>query len=188
MTLVLASGSPRRLELLRQIGVTPDRVVSTDVDETPLKAEAPRALALRLALLKVGAARTPGAVVLAADTVVACGARTLPKADCEDEARDCLALLSGRTHQVTTAVAVSDLSGRIRTRTVTSRVQFARLSAEDVQGYISSGEWHGKAGGYAIQGRAGRFVIDLNGSYSAVVGLPLHETAFLLRAAGVSTP
>lgn len=188
MMLVLASGSPRRLDLLQQIGVTPDRILSTDVDETPLNSEPPRALALRLALLKVNAARTADAVVLAADTVVACGNRILPKAECEGQARTCLALLSGRTHQVTTAVAVTDIGGRVRSRVVVARVRFSRLSTEDIEGYIASEEWRGKAGGYAIQGRAGRLVIDLNGSYSSVVGLPLYETAFLLRAARVFLP
>ena len=184
--LVLASASPRRLALLRQIGVEPDRVVAPDVDETPLKQETPRALALRLALAKAEAARVDDAVVLAADTVVACGRRLLPKAEQESEARACLALLSGRAHQVITAVALAAPNATPRTRIVVTRVRFARLTPGDIDAYIASDEWRGKAGGYAIQGRAGRFVIDLNGSYSAVVGLPLHETAFLLRSAGVA--
>ncbi len=183
--LVLASASPRRLALLRQIGVEPDRIVAPDVDETPLQSETPRALALRLAVLKAEAARAQDAVVLGADTVVACGRRVLPKAETEEQARACLALLSGRTHQVITAVAVVSAGARPRTRVIASRVRFTRLTAEDVAAYITSDEWRGKAGGYAVQGRAGRFVIDLNGSYSAVVGLPLHETAFLLRSVGV---
>lgn len=186
--LVLASASPRRLALLRQIGVEPDRVVAPDVDETPLKDETPRALALRLAETKAKAARNADAIVLAADTVVACGRRILPKAEQESDARACLALLSGRTHQVITAVALISGEAAPRSRIVTSRVRFGRLSDEDVASYIASDEWRGKAGGYAIQGRAGRFVIDLNGSYSAVVGLPLHETAFLLRSAGIALP
>ena len=186
--LVLASVSPRRLALLRQIGVEPDRVVAPDVDETPLRGETPRALALRLALAKAEAARADDAVVLAADTVVACGRRVLPKTEQEAEARACLALLSGRAHQVITAVAVAAPNAAPRTRTVVTRVRFARLSPADINAYVESGEWRGKAGGYAIQGRAGRFAVDLNGSYSAVVGLPLHEAAFLLRSAGIVLP
>lgn len=186
--LVLASASPRRLALLHQIGVTPDRIVAPDVDETPLRDETPRALALRLAVRKAEAARTGDAVVLAADTVVACGRRILPKAELESQARTCLALLSGRTHQVITAVALNAGQAPARTRVVVSRVRFGRLTEDDIAAYITSEEWRGKAGGYAIQGRAGRFVADLNGSYSAVVGLPLRETAFLLRSAGIAAP
>ncbi len=186
--LVLASASPRRLALLRQIGVEPDRVIAPDVDETPLKDETPRALARRLALMKAGAARTTDAMVLAADTVVACGRRILPKAEHEDQARTCLALLSGRTHQVITAVVLVAPNAAPRSRVVASRVRFGRLTDDDITAYIKSDEWRGKAGGYAIQGRAGRFAIALNGSYSAVVGLPLHETAFLLRSAGIAPP
>ena len=185
--LVLASASPRRLDLLRQIGFEPDRVISPDVDETPLRQETPRALALRLAVSKAEAARTGDAVILAADTVVACGRRILPKAEDEAQARACLALLSGRTHQVITAVAAASPGAPARVRVVLTRVRFARLTPADIDAYIVSDEWRGKAGGYAIQGRAGRFAIDLNGSYSAVVGLPLYETAHLLRAAGVPT-
>ena len=183
--LVLASASARRLALLRQIGVEPDRVVASDVDETPLRQETPRALALRLALAKAQAARVDDAIVIAADTVVACGRRILPKAEQESEARACLALLSGRTHQVITAVAIAKANATPRTRIVVTRVRFTRLSSGDIDAYIASDEWRGKAGGYAIQGRAACFAIDINGSYSSVVGLPLHETAFLLRNAGV---
>ena len=188
MRLVLASGSPRRLELLRQISVTPDAVVATDIDETPRPDEAPRALALRLALGKAQACPADDAVVLAADTVVACGRRLLGKAESEDEARRWLTLLSGRAHQVITGVAVRAPGAVMRHRTVLTRVRFARLGSADIESYVASGEWRGKAGAYGIQGRAERFVTALNGSYSNVVGLPLQETAFLLRAAGVVVP
>lgn len=186
---VLASASPRRLALLAQIGLTPQRVVSPDVDEEPQKGERPRALAQRLALAKAaaGQALAPGMAVLAADTVVACGIRVLPKAETESQAQECLALLSGRAHQVLTAVAVA-VPARVKApllRLVMTRVSFKRLTGAEIDAYLASGEWQGKAGGYAIQGRAGRFVTALNGSYSAVVGLPLYETANLLAAAGV---
>jgi len=187
MKLVLASASPRRLALLLQIGVAPDEVRATDIDETPLPKETPRALALRLAIAK--AESTPpqaGAVVIAADTVVGCGRRVLPKAETEDEARACLALLSGRAHVVTTAVAVRVGGAPTRARVASARVRFVRLSEADIASYIASDEWRGKAGGYAIQGRAARFAIAINGSYTAIVGLPLAETAFLLRAAGIA--
>ncbi len=183
--LVLASASPRRLALLDQIGIAPDAVRPSDIDETPRKDETPRRLALRLAEDKASAAPSETqTIVLAADTVVACGRRSLPKTEQEDDARKCLDLLSGRTHQVHTGVAVRASDGRIRSRLVTTRVRFKRLTAPEIDGYIQSGEWVGKAGGYAIQGRAGGFVIDLNGSYSAVVGLPLYETWALLEGVG----
>ncbi len=189
MRLVLASASPRRRDLLAQIGLHDPLVVAPDVDESVRTDETPRALALRLAVAKARAVMHPDSVVLAADTVVACGRRILPKAETEDEARRCLALLSGRAHQVITAVAVQAPGAAApRSRVVAARVRFARLAAPDIDGYIASDEWRGKAGGYAIQGRAGRFVLALNGSYSAVVGLPLYETALLLRAAGVDVP
>ncbi|HWA22352.1 MAG TPA: Maf family nucleotide pyrophosphatase [Caulobacterales bacterium] len=183
---VLASASPRRLALLEQIGLKPDRVISTDVDETPLKGELPRALAQRLARTKAeaGAAQATGALVLAADTVVACGRRVLPKAESEAQARACLTLLSGRAHQVMTALALHTPEG-LRERLVETRVRFKRLTASEIEAYIASREWEGKAGGYGVQGRAGRFVLSLNGSYTAVVGLPLYETAALLESAGV---
>jgi septum formation protein len=189
MKLVLASESPRRLALLAQIGVKPDAVAPAAIDETPREGETARALALRLAAAKAEAGRTAGAAVLAADTVVACGRRLLPKAETETEARACLALLQGRAHQVVTAVAVlvGD-SPAARTRVVATRVRFVRMTAIEIESYIASGEWRGKAGGYAVQGRAGRFVAAINGSYSAVVGLPLAETVFLLRSAGVIVP
>lgn len=181
--LVLASASPRRLDLLAQIGVVPDAVMPADIDETPLKAERPRQLANRLPRAKALAIEAEG-FVLAADTVVGVGRRILPKTETRDEAQHCLALLSGRAHQVITGVALRAPDGAVTTRTVLTRVQMKRFSAQDIEAYLASEEWHGKAGGYAIQGRAGRFVTGLNGSYSAVVGLPLYETASLLEGAG----
>lgn len=178
--LVLASASPRRLALLAQIGVTPDEVVSTDIDETPLKGETPRLLALRLARAKAEAAQADGAVVLAADTVVTLGRRVLPKAETEAEARACLALLSGRTHRVLTAVALK-AGPSVHTRLAEARVTFKRFSHDEVEAYIASDEWRGKAGGYAIQGLAARYVSNIIGSYTAIVGLPLYETANLLE-------
>lgn len=180
--LVLASASPRRLALLAQIGVTPDEVVAADIDETPLKGETPRVLALRLAREKALAVSAPGRV-LAADTVVAVGRRILPKAETETEARACLALLSGRTHRVYTGVALKAADGALRTRLAETRVAFKVLSQPEVKHYIESGEWRGKAGGYAIQGLAARYVTNLIGSYSSVIGLPLFETANLLEGA-----
>jgi septum formation protein len=184
--LVLASASPRRLALLDQIGLKPDLVIPADIDETPLKDERPRQLALRLALAKGRAARAgqPDAFILSADTVVACGRRILPKAETREEAEACLARLSGRIHDVLTAVAVTAPDGREASRLVESRVTFKRLSLQEMEGYLASGDWQGKAGGYAVQGQAGAFVTELNGSYSAVVGLPLYETASLLEGLG----
>jgi len=197
--LALASASPRRLALLEQIGLTPDDVLPADIDETPLHQERPRQLALRLAVAKGRAARDrldltmsiiPGGGpahnnhMLSADTVVAVGRRILPKAETETEARACLKLLSGRSHDVLTAVAVLAPDGREASRVVESRVTFKRLSQTETEGYIASREWHGKAGGYAIQGIAGGFVTDIAGSYSAIVGLPLYETASLLEGLG----
>lgn len=179
--LVLASASPRRLALLAQIGVVPDEVVAADIDETPLKGETPRMLALRLARTKAEAVKTDG-VVLAADTVVAVGRRILPKAEMESQARACLALLSGRSHRVYTGVAVKSVRG-VRERLVETRVAFKRLSAAEIDAYIASGEWKGKAGGYAAQGLAARYITSIIGSYSAVVGLPLYEAANLLEDA-----
>jgi len=182
--LVLASASPRRLQLLAQIGVTPDQVISTDIDETPLKGETPRLLALRLARAKAEAVKADGALVLAADTVVAVGRRILPKAETEAEARDCLALLSGRTHRVFTGVALCrrDAGGPLlRTRLVETRVTLKRLSSNEIEAYIASGEWKGKAGGYGVQGLAARYITHIVGSYSSIVGLPLYETANLLE-------
>lgn len=184
--MILASASPRRLDLLKQIGITPDAVEAADLDETPLADETPRRLALRLAEAKAAqvAARHSGAFVLAADTVVAVGRRVLPKAADEAQVRACLALLSGRAHRVLTGVAVTAPNGRRAGRLVESRVHFKRLSQDDLAAYLACGEGVGKAGGYAIQGRAGALVMTLQGSYSGVVGLPLYETASLLAGLG----
>lgn len=182
--LVLASASPRRLALLAQIGITPDDVIAADIDETPLPKETPRNVALRLACAKAEAVKADDAVVLAADTVVAVGRRVLPKAETEMEARDCLRLLSGRSHRVYTGVAVRTASPpALRSRLVETRVAFKVLSDAEVEAYIASGEWRGKAGGYAAQGLAGRFITSIIGSYSSVIGLPLYETANLIEGA-----
>jgi septum formation protein len=189
--LVLASASPRRLELLARIDVRPDQVLPADIDETPRRDELPRALAARLAAEKAEAAAKaspPEALVLAADTVVGVGRRVLPKAETEAEARRCLELLSGRRHQVTTGVALRTPDGRLRTRLVETAVAFQRLTPQQVAAYLESGEWRGKAGGYAIQGRAEAMVRFLSGSWSNVVGLPLFETAQLLRGVGWLRP
>lgn len=187
-TLVLASASPRRLALLAQIGLTPDRVVSTDIDETALPGELPRAQAVRLARAKAEAVTAPGCFVLAADTVVGVGRRSLPKAETETQARACLGVLSGRRHRVTTSVVLRAPDGRRTERLVESVVTFARLTPAQVRAYLEGGEWRGKAGGYAIQGQAASFIRFLSGSYSNVVGLPLFETAQLLRGCGWSLP
>lgn len=182
--LILASASPRRLELLARLGVAPDAVAPTEIDETPRMGEIPDRYACRMAMEKAAAAAEPGSLVLAADTVVAAGRRILPKTEDESEARAALCLLSGRRHRVHSAVAVTDCEGRIRFRLSTSLVAFKRLSREEVDSYLASGEWRGKAGGYAIQGRAEALVRMLSGSHSGVMGLPLYETRALLRAAG----
>jgi septum formation protein len=184
--LILASASPRRLTLLRQIGVEPAAVVPADIDETPLKDELPHRLALRLAEQKATVVLTDhsGDFVLAADTVVGCGRRILPKAETVDEARFCLNLLSGRRHRVTTGMALATPDGRIVSRRITTIVQFKRLSPDERDAYLSSGEWEGKAGGYAIQGQAEAFVTGINGSWSNVVGLPLQSLAGLLEGNG----
>ena len=183
---VLASASVRRRELLAQIGITPDEVDPADIDETPRPGETPRSLAERLAGEKADtvAARHPQALVLAADTVVACGRRILPKAETEEVARQCLRLLSGRRHRVLSAVCLVLPGGAVRTRTVETVARFKRLEAGEIDSYIKGGEWRGKAGGYAIQGSAAIFVASINGSYSNVVGLPLFETYALLNSAG----
>lgn len=183
---VLASASPRRLDLLKQIGVVPDRVVPADLDETPLKAEKPRDYAIRMAEAKARtvAGREPGAFVLAADTVVAVGRRILPKAETAKQARACLALLSGRRHRVLGGLTLIGPDGRTVSRLVESQVTFKRLSEEEVAVYLASGEWHGKAGGYAIQGLAAAYIAWLAGSHSNVVGLPLAETYTLLAGLG----
>jgi len=190
--LILASGSPCRLALLNQAGIEPSAVIPAEVDETPGRLERPRSLATRLAREKVDSARkvaecdesTAGAFVIAADTVVAVGRRILPKTELVDEAAACLRLLSGRAHRVYTGVALVTPKGTLRQRVVESRVRFKRLSDAEVAAYMASQEWHGKAGGYAIQGLAGAFVEQLIGSYPSVVGLPLYETAALLSGEG----
>jgi len=184
MRLVLASASPRRLELLARIGVVPDIVLPADIDETPLKGELPAPYARRMAAAKAAAVAGDGALVLAADTVVAAGRRILPKTEDEDAARATLALLSGRRHRVLSAVTLVDGEGRARHRLSVSTVTFKRLSEAELADYLASGEWRGKAGGYAIQGRAEALVRAISGSWSGIVGLPLFETRALLRAAG----
>jgi septum formation protein len=183
--LVLASASPRRLDLLRQVGIEPATIDPAQIDETPAPRELPRAYALRMAKSKLAVVvgRHPGALVLAADSVVVCGRRILPKAETSEEARACLALLSGRRHRVLGGVAIGAADGTLRTRLVETVVRFKRLEPAEVDDYIASDEWRGKAGGYAIQGRAARFVSFVSGSYSNVVGLPLYETLGLLKAA-----
>jgi len=181
--LILASASPRRLDLLAQIGVVPADVIPADIDETPHRDERPRDHALRLARGKAEAvaASHPGCAILAADTVVAVGRRILPKTEEEGEARTCLNLLSGRRHIVYGGIAFIGVDGVLRTRIIETAVVLKRLHASEVSDYIQSGEWQGKAGGYAIQGRAAAFVRRINGSYSNVVGLDLFATAQLLR-------
>ena len=190
--LVLASGSPRRLALLQQAGLEPDALLPADVDETPLRLESPRELARRLARTKAEVARRAarnredlkGAYIVSADTVVAVGRRILPKAEVVEEAAACLRLLSGRTHRVYTAVCLVTPRDGLRQRLVETRLRFKRLSRDDIESYLASGEWRGKAGGYAIQGLAGAFAVKLVGSYSSVVGLPLYETISLLDGEG----
>lgn len=188
MPLILASASPRRLELLARIGIAPDQVDPAEIDETPIKAEPALLYARRMAAEKAAivAARHPGQIVLAADTVVAAGRRILPKAESEGDARACLQLLSGRRHRVHSALTVIDAGGIARHRVSTSILSFKRLSVREIDSYLGSGEWQGKAGGYAIQGRAEAFVRSLSGSHSGVMGLPLFETRALLIAAGLS--
>jgi septum formation protein len=186
--LVLASASPRRLELLAQAGLTPDRVAPADIDETPLRDETPRLLASRLARLKAQAAHQPGQYTLGADTVVAVGRRVLPKAETEEEARSCLGLLSGRAHKVLTGVCVIAPDGRVAQRLCETRLHVKRLTAAEIDAYLAGGQWKGKAGGYAIQGRAGAFILDLSGSYTGVVGLPLYEALCLLEGLGYRRP
>ncbi len=183
---VLASASPRRRDLLQQIGLVPDRIDRPGVDETPSRGEIPRTYAARMADAKADdvAPRHPGAFVLAADTVVACGRRILPKALEPDEARLCLGLLSGRRHRVLGAVTLVRPDGARLRRLVATHVRFKRLSADELDIYLAAGEWRGKAGGYAIQGMAAAWVASLNGSYSNVVGLPLAEVHAMLAGSG----
>ena len=188
--LVLASASPRRLELLRQIGLEPTATLPLDIDETPRPGETPRLLVVRLALEKAraGAARRPEAFVLAADTVVAVGRRVLGKPEDAADAARMLALISGRAHKVLTAVALAAPGGRIAQRLSETRVRFKRLTRTEIDAYVASGEWQGKAGGYGVQGRAGAFVLSLSGGYTGVVGLPLYETVALLTGLGFPLP
>jgi len=190
--LVLASGSPRRLALLNQAGIEPDSLQPAEVDEIPIKGELPRALANRLARSKAQAALASvriseelrGSYILAADTVVAVGRRIMPKADMLEDAAACLRLLSGRNHRVYTGICLVTPKEAFRQRLVETKVRFKRLSDEDIEAYLASGEWRGKAGGYAIQGLAGTFVVKMVGSYTNVVGLPLYETMSLLSGEG----
>ncbi|PTM97658.1 Maf-like protein [Mycoplana dimorpha] len=190
--LILASGSPRRVELLAQVGIEPARLMPMDIDETPKRSEHPRSLARRLCTGKAEAALAaikgdPGAegsYILAADTVVAVGRRILPKTEMVDEASGALHLLSGRSHRVFTGICLVTPDRKIRQRIVDTKVRFKRLSSRDIESYLASGQWRGKAGGYAIQGIAGSFVVKLVGSYSNVVGLPLQETLALLSGEG----
>ncbi|MBI4274144.1 MAG: Maf-like protein [Rhizobiales bacterium] len=190
--LVLASGSPRRLSLINQAGIEPDALQPADIDETPKKGELPRACANRLARAKAEAAlaavrideQLRGSFIIAADTVVAVGRRILPKAEMLDEAAQCLRLLSGRNHRVHTAICMVTPKEAFRQRLVETRVRFKRLSDADIEAYLASGEWRGKAGGYAAQGLAGSFIVKIVGSYSNVVGLPLYETTSLLSGEG----
>ena len=186
MRLILASASPRRLQLLERIGVVPDAVVPADVDERVPKGELPRQHALRLAREKAQAiaALEPDALVLAADTVVAVGRRILPKVEDEATLRACMTLLSGRRHRVLTGVALAAPGGAVRTRLGETMIAMKRLSAEEIEYYASHGEWRGKAGGYALQGYGEVYVRHIAGSYSNVVGLPLAETRLLLKSAG----
>ena len=190
--LILASASPRRLALLQQAGLEPDALLPADVDETPTRGESPRDLVKRLARAKAEVAQRTArnrdelsnAFIVSADTIVTVGRRALPKAEVVEEAAACLRLLSGRTHRVYTAVCMVTPKDAVRERLVETRLRFKRLSAQEVESYLASGEWRGKAGGYAIQGLAGSFVVKLAGSYSAVVGLPLYETMTLLDGEG----
>jgi septum formation protein len=184
--LVLASASPRRLDLLAQIALSPDAIDAAAIDEAPLPHELPARLAERLAAAKARnvAPRYPNTFVLGADTVVACGRRILPKTLEREEARDCLALLSGRRHRVYGGIALVIPEGRLITRRVVTAVVFKRLAAQEIEDYLACGEWHDKAGGYAIQGVAARYIRELIGSYSNVVGLPLYETVNLLAGQG----
>ena len=190
--LILASSSPRRLALLNQVGVEPDHLVPAEVDETPELNELPRKLAVRLAEVKALTSRQKAeqaqiaqkALVLAADTVVAVGRRILPKAVTLDEANYCLRLLSGRAHRVYTGVCLVSVNGQVRRRLVESRLRFKRLSGVEIDSYLASMEWLGKAGGYGIQGIAASFVVKFSGSYQAVMGLPLYETVSLLTGEG----
>jgi len=182
--LILASASPRRRELIARLGIAPDAIVAADIDETPARAELPRVYAQRMAREKARAVDAGDAHVLAGDTVVALGRRILPKAEDEATARECLHLLSGRRHRVLSAIALASPDGALRERVSETVVRFKPLSPAEIDAYIAGGEWHGKAGGYAIQGSAEGLIAWIAGSHSGVVGLPLFETRALLKAAG----
>jgi septum formation protein len=182
--LILASASPRRRELLARLGLEPARIAAADIDETPHKAEVPRDYASRMAREKALAVASTDAHVLAGDTVVALGRRILPKAEDEATARRCLALMSGRRHRVLSAVALKSPDGTLRERLSETIVRFKPLSPAEIDAYVAGGDWHGKAGGYAIQGAAEGLIAWIAGSHSGVVGLPLYETRALLKAAG----
>ena len=182
--LILASASPRRRELIARLGIEPDRIAPADIDETPRKGELPRDYALRMACEKAEAAADLSAFVLAGDTVVACGRRILPKAEDEATAKACLELLSGRRHNVYSSVALLGPDGTVAVRLSITSVRFKRLSDPELKAYLSGNEWHGKAGGYAIQGAAEGLIAWIRGSHSGVVGLPLFETRALLKSAG----
>jgi septum formation protein len=188
LQLILASSSPRRLLLLQQIGILPAKIVSPDIDETPARDELPRGYAARMAAAKAAAVPSADHLVLAADTVVAAGRRILPKAETAEQVRACLTLLSGRRHRVMTAVTLASPDGRAVSRLVESVVTFNRLTEPQIERYLATGEGEGKAGGYAINGEAASFIRFLSGSHSAVVGLPLFETAQLLRSHGWRIP
>lgn len=182
--LILASASPRRVDLLKQIGIVPDSIIPADIDETARKGELPRAYAGRMAAEKAQAIGPQGGFILAADTVVAVGRRILPKAETAEQAQECLTLLSGRRHTVYNGLAVITPQGQLRRRIAATTVRFRRLEAPDIAAYINSGEWEGKAGGYAIQGLGAGFIPFIGGSYSTVVGLSLYDTMQILKGAG----
>lgn len=182
--LVLASASPRRSELLARLGITPSGIIPADIDETPLPSEIPRVYVTRMAREKAHAVAQAGVHVLAGDTVVALGRRILPKAEDAITARRCLTLMSGRRHRVLTAIALLSPDGKLRERLSETIVRFKPLASAEIDAYLAGGEWHGKAGGYAIQGRAESLIAWIGGSHSGVMGLPLFETRALLRAAG----
>lgn len=184
LSLILGSSSPRRRELIARLGIEPERIAAAEIDETPHKNEQPRPYAVRMAREKAHAIASDGAFVLAGDTVVALGRRILPKAEDEATARHCLELMSGRRHRVLSAVALKYPDGTLRERLSETIVRFKPLSGAEIDAYIAGGEWHGKAGGYAIQGSAEGLIAWIGGSHSGVMGLPLFETRALLKAAG----
>jgi len=182
--LVLASASPRRRELIARLGIVPARIAAADIDETPARGELPRVYAARMAREKAEAVAAPGAHILAGDTVVALGRRVLPKAEDEATVRQCLQLMSGRRHRVLSAIALKSPDGSLHERLSETIVRFKPLSTAEIDAYVAGGEWHGKAGGYAIQGSAEGLIAWISGSHSGVVGLPLFETRAVLKAAG----